>query len=53
MTAPAPISPRQYGAQRAHELKEEPISPELAAFLAQRLMSGVPKKRSEESEPAA
>jgi hypothetical protein len=53
MTAPAPISPRQYGAARARELKEEPISPELAAFLAQRLMSGVPKKRAEGKAPAA
>jgi hypothetical protein len=53
MTAPAPISPRQYGAARARELKAEPIPPELAAFLASRLMSGVPQKRSEESEPAA
>jgi hypothetical protein len=53
MTAPAPLSPRQYGAQRARELKAEPIPPELAAFLAWRLMSGVPQKRAEGKAPAA
>jgi hypothetical protein len=49
----APRSPRQYGAARARELKAERIPPELAAFLASRLMSGVPQKRDEGDAPAA
>lgn len=54
MTAPAPMSPRQYGAQRARELKaQQPITPEQAARVAQLVMSGVPQKRSKENESAA
>ena len=54
MTAPAPMSPREYGAQRARELKaQQPITPEQAARVAQLVMSGVPKKRDEGDAPAA
>ena len=43
----------EVGAARARELKETPISPESAARLAQLVLTGAPRKRSEESEPAA
>ena len=47
------MTPRQYGAARARELKETPISPESAARLAAWVMAGAVKTRSERDEPAA
>jgi hypothetical protein len=48
------LTPRQYGAQRARELKaEQPITPEQAARVAQLVMTGVPQKRAEGKAPAA
>jgi hypothetical protein len=47
------VMPREYGAARGRAMKAEPITPEKAAFLASRLMSGVPQKRSEGEVPAA
>jgi hypothetical protein len=50
--APA-VMPREYGAARGRAMKAEPITPEKAAFLASRLMTGVPQKRDEGDAPAA
>lgn len=44
MTAPG-VTPREAGIAIGRRLKAEPISPELAARLAQLLLSGVPQDR--------
>jgi hypothetical protein len=49
-TAP---TPREHGAERARELKTQPIPPEQAARLAQLVMAGAVKTRGERNEPAA
>jgi hypothetical protein len=47
MTAPG-VTPREYGAARARELKAQPITPEQAARLAQLVMAGVPRQPGDE-----
>ena len=42
------MTPAEYGAARGRAMKAQPIAPESAAFLASRLMSGVPQARSKD-----